>query len=144
MRYIAIAILLGLTACASVSGGSDIGQRTASWQGAPADELVEVLGEPIVNQRGTWVWEFAGPERREGGSRSNHPANSESLSVVQACSDCAPGQGMTQFSGRQPDGVPSVCSYLGYVERGIITKLTTLSEPGTHCAFQELPLYLAR
>ena len=143
MRYIAISILLGLSACASVPGDSDISARTASWQGAPADELVAALGQPNINKRGTWVWEFAGPERHEGGDHSNHSTHTESLSVVQACSDCTPGQGMTRSSGRPQSSVPSVCTYLGYVEHGVVNKLTTLSEPGTHCTFQELPLRVA-
>ncbi len=35
---------------------------------------------------------------------------------------------------------PSDCRYLGYVEDGIVAKLTTLGDVGAHCDFDELPM----
>ncbi len=146
MRVISVAILFGLSACASAPSGNDISARTASWQGASAVELVAALGQPSSRtKRGTWVWRFNGPERRvrSGHGYSSHSASTETLSVIQACSNCLPGQGMTRSADSQTRRAPSVCSYLGYVENGIVAKLTTLSDPGTHCDFDELPMHPA-
>jgi hypothetical protein len=145
MRTFAVAVMFGVSACASVPNENDISVRTASWQGASAAELVAVLGQPDGRtKRGTWVWQFAGPERRvhNGHWYSPHYSSTTTLSVIQACPGCPPGQNMTR-SGYRPTGTViarGICTYLGYVEGGVVAKITTLSEPGTHCDFEDLPL----
>jgi len=143
MRKASIAVLVGVSACASVPSGNDINARTASWQGASTVELVAALGQPSGRTgRGTWVWQFAGPERRVGSGRrhSTHSANTGTLSVIQACPNCSPGQFMTRSGdSRTGSSAPSICTYLGYVEGETVTKLTTLADPGSHCDFEELP-----
>ncbi len=143
MRVFLFAIMAAISACASAPGGNDIGARTASWQGASIDELVAVLGQPSsTTRRGTLVWQFDGPERRarSGRGRSSQSAETESLSVIQACSNCLPGQGMIRSADSQTVSEPRVCKYLGYVEDGKVAKLTILSDVGAHCDFDELPL----
>jgi len=155
MRLFPIAILVGLSACASAPGENDVGTRVASWQGAPANDLVAVLGEPVITKRGSWIWEFPGPGDGKVIAYGSHSTNSGPLlgSVSQSCSGCDPSSSVgTQSSAARMPGETQasgsaghyhkrvVCKYIGYVENGIVTKLTTLSKPGNHCPFDELPL----
>ena len=145
MRLYPIAILVGLSACASVPSGNDVGTRVASWDGAPATDLVAVLGEPAITKRGSWIWQFPGPEDGEviayDSANAGPPLRPVSSSVG-GPSNRARMAGETRVD-YAPGGTYTkhvVCKYIGYVENGIVTKLTTLSEPGTHCRFDELPL----
>ena len=147
MRLYPTAILVGLSACASVPSGNDVGTRLASWHGAPATDLVAVVGEPVITKRGSWIWQFPGPEDGEviaNGSRSANtapllrPASSNVGSP--SASARMPGETRVVYGSGGTYHKHVVCKYIGYVENGIVTQLTTLSKPGTHCRFDELPL----
>ena len=152
MRTLLIAILVLLSACASFPDASDLSKRKASWQGAPVDELVAVLGQPgLRSEQGAWAWQFwASPERRDSYIRST-----ESSSGPSGCGNCAPSSltgspaaGAPAYSflvgrGSTPksEGGPKpVCTYLVDVENGTIVKLRTLGVPGAFCRFEELTL----
>lgn len=145
MRLYPIAILVGLSACASAPSGNDVGARLASWHGAPATDLVAVLGEPVITKRGSWIWKFPGPEhgkviayRSANASLPLRPVTSR----VGGPSNAArmPGETRVTYGSSWWYRKHVVCKYIGYVEDGIVTRLTTLSKPGTHCRFDELPL----
>ena len=147
MRLYPIAILVGLSACASVPSGNDVGTRVASWHGAPATDLVAVLGAPAITKRGSWIWQFPGPENGEViayGSRSakaGYRARPVSSSVGSPSNSARmPGETRVDYDSGGTYTKHVVCKYIGYVENGIVIKLATLSKPGTHCRFDELPL----
>jgi len=145
MRLYPTAILVGLSACASVPSGNDVGTRLASWHGAPATDLVAVVGEPVITKRGSWIWQFPGPEDGEviayGSANASLPLQPVS-GTVGGPSDAArmPGETRVVYGSGGTYHKHVVCKYIGYVENGIVTQLTTLSKPGTHCRFDELPL----
>ena len=153
MRQFSFVVLVVLSACASAPGDNDVSKRKASWQGAPVDELVAVLGQPgEISDKGTWYWQFwASPEKRD-----SYVGESESLSLSDppGCRNCAPssltgspaprpaysflsGGGPSPKSESRP---PPVCTYLVQVENGTIVKLSTLSARGAYCQFEELPM----
>lgn len=147
MKLIALALLIGLSACASAPSENSVVTRVASWHGAPATDLVAVLGEPVITKRGSWIWQFPGPENGEVITDGSQTANAGLLlrpvaSDVGSPSDGARMPGETQVV-RGSVGTYTkhrVCKYIAYVEDGVVSKLTTLSKPGTHCRFDELPL----
>ncbi len=153
MRRLSIAILVVLSACVSVPGENDVGERKASWQGAPVVELIAAFGgQPGLKKGDRWYWQFwASPEKRDNYNRG---AKSLSLSGSSACRNCEPssftgspaanpthnflrGGGPTPKSDRR---FPPLCTYLVDVEDGTIVKLSTLSAPGAFCRFDELPM----
>ena len=153
MRRLSIAILVVLSACVSVPGENDVGERKASWQGAPVVELITAFGgQPGLKKGDRWYWQFwANPEKRDNYIRG---AESFSLSGSSRCRNCVPssftgspaanptysflrGGGPTPKSERRS---PPVCTYLVDVEDGTIVKLGTLSAPGAFCRFEELPM----
>lgn len=155
MKLYPIVILVSLSACASVPSGNDVGARVASWHGAPATDLVAILGEPVITKRGSWIWQFAGPGDGEAIAYGSRSTNSGPVlgPVSQACHGCEPSNSVgSQSSAARMPGETRVsgssghyhkrvvCQYIGYVENGVVTKLTTLSKPGTNCRFDELPL----
>ena len=145
MRLYPIAILVGLSACASVPSGNDVRTLVASWHGAPATDLVAVLGEPAITKRGSWIWQFPGPENGEvlayGSANAGPPLRPVSSSVGGPSNGARmPGETRVVYDSGGTYTKHVVCKYIGYVENGIVAKLTTLSEPGTHCRFDELPL----
>lgn len=141
MRLYLIAILVGLSACATVPDGNDLGVRTASWIGAPASDLVVVLGQPEITNRGSWIWRFPGPGDGEvisfGGAHRLRPATSHVGGPTNSAGQ--PAQPGAPYGTLGTYHKHVVCKYIGYVENGIVTRLTTLSKPGTHCRFDELP-----
>ena len=156
MRLLSIAILVGLSACSSVPSSNDVSSRTASWQGVSTTELVTALGEPTSMKPGTWIWKFPGPENRQARNGGAPVATSgfSSQPISQPCPGCdrsgshsppsnraSPAALPMLSSGRSMDTRRRYCEYIAYVEDGIVAQLTTLSKPGTHCRFQELPLY---
>ncbi len=145
MRLYRIAILVGLSACVSVPSGNDVGPRLASWHGAPATDLVAILGEPVITKRGSWVWQFPGPDDGEviayGSSSAGLPLRPVSSSVGGPSNAARmPGQTRVVYGPGGTYHKHVVCKYIGYVENGIVTKLATLSKPGTHGRFDEIPL----
>ena len=153
MRRLSIAILVVLSACVSVPGENDVGERKASWQGAPVVELIAAFGgQPGLKKGDRWYWQFwASPEKRDDYIRG---AESLSLSGPSGCKYCEPssvtgspaaipaysllrGSGPTPKSDRR---FPPVCTYLVDVEDGTIVKLSTLRAPGAFCRFEELPM----
>ena len=157
MRRLSIAILIVLSACASVPGDSNVKERKARWQGVPIDELVGVLGQPgRISEKGIWYWQFwASPEKRDDYIQG---AESTNLPDYSACRNCAPssltgspslrptydflmGGRPTPKSESRP---PPVCTYLVNVEDEAIVKLSTLSARGAFCRFEELPLHVPR
>jgi len=148
MRRLLIAILVGLSACATAPSGNDLTSRLVSWHGASTGELVAVLGEPTIKENGTWTWQFSGREKSRGGNSRHRSANTGSLSVLRGCASCSmsgsDGKVVTPATYFDSDGTstetPHFCTYLGYVENGMVIKLTTLSRPRLHCRFDELPL----
>ena len=145
MRLYPIAILVGLSACASAPSGNDLGARLASWHGALATDLVAVLGEPVITKRGSWVWPFPGPEDGEviayGSVNAGLPLRPVTGSVGGPSNAARmPGETRVTYGSSGSYHKHVVCKYIGYVEEGTVTRLTTLSKPGTHCRFDELPL----
>ncbi|MGB5257028.1 MAG: hypothetical protein WBN07_13630 [Woeseiaceae bacterium] len=145
MRLYPIAILVGLSACASAPSGNDVDTRVASWHGAPAADLVAVLGEPEITKRGSWIWQFPGPDDGEViayGSANAGAALRPVSGSEGGPSDSARMPGETRVTQASAGTFHKhvVCKYIGYVENGTVTQLTTLSKPGTHCRFDELPL----
>ena len=145
MRLYPLAILVALSACASVPSGNDLSPRLASWIGAPAADLVAVLGEPVITKRGSWIWRFQGPEDGEYvpyRSSSAYARLRPVTSSVGGPSNAArmPGETRLVYGSNWSYHKRVGCKYIGYVENGIVTRLTTLSKPGNHCRFDELPL----
>ena len=146
MKLYPIALLAGLSACASVPSGDNIGTRLASWHDAPATDLVAVLGEPVITKRGSWIWQFPGPGNGEVITHISHSANAglglrPAPSTSGSPSDGARMPGEMQVTSGSGGTYTKhvVCKYIAYVEDGMVTELTTLSKPGTHCRFDELP-----
>ena len=147
MKFYPIALMAALSACASVPGGDNLGTRVASWHGAPATDLVAVLGEPVITKRGSWIWQVPGPENGEVVYYS-----SQSASAGLGLRPVTRNGGSPVDAGRMPGDIQvtggsggtyikrEVCKFSAYVEDGRVTELTTLSKPGTHCRFDELPL----
>jgi len=159
MRLYPIVILVTLSACATAPSGNDINARAMSWQGAPVDELVAAFGgQPGLKKEDKWYWQFRSPRESEGTDVRVSPTNTGSLSVLRSCPNCysSSSEGnpinrampfaTTVTSGAVTSGrgwlhkEPRVCTYIAFVEKGVITRLTTLSKPGAHCRFEELPL----
>ena len=148
MRRLSIAILVSLSACASVPSSNDVSIRTASWQSAPAVELIAILGEPKISKRGNLTWRFLGPRETQAGYHQHRSVNTGSLSVLTGCASCSTAGSVGSivtpgtYSGGSSGSTtrPRFCTYLAYVENGIVSKLITLSNPRTHCLFEELPL----
>ena len=148
MRRLLVVLLVGLSACASVPGNNDVRTRAASWQGAPAAELIAILGEPRVSESGNLTWRFPGPEEPQARNRQHRSADSGSLSVLTGCASCSmadsggsvvtPGM---HFSGSAFSTTrPRYCTYLAVVENETVSKLVTLGNSRTRCLFSELPL----
>ena len=79
IRRLSIAILVLLSACASIPSDNDVSKRKASWQGVPVVELVTALGgQPGLKKNDTWYWQFwASPEKRD-----SYIQETESLSQI--------------------------------------------------------------
>lgn len=147
MRLVVIVLMVGLSACAGIPGKDDVGVRVASWHGAPASDLVAVLGEPVINERGSWVWEFPGPAHGQtvaydSHALTSHPQPRPVASTVGGPNNPGkmPGEFRTVSSSGGTYTKHEMCKYFAYVESGIVTSLSTLSKPGYHCRFDELPL----
>ena len=153
MRLYTIAILVSLSACASVPSGNDVSARVASWHGAPAADLVTILGEPEITKHGSWVWQFAGPGHGEVAAcrcSTNSAPRLRLGPMSQVCQGCAPPEGVSSqsFADKMPYRERRghyqkhvVCKYIGDIENGVVTKLTTQSKPANDCRFDELPLH---
>ena len=153
MQRLSIAVLVLLSACASIPGDNDLSERKASWQGAPVVELVTTFGgQPGLKKKDTWYWQFwASPEKRDSYFQETE---SISLSDVPPCRNCAPSSltgspsPRSAYNGLIAGGPspksesqrPPLCTYLVYVANGTIVKLNTLGAPGAFCRFDELPL----
>ncbi len=160
MRLLPIAFLVCLSACASSSNSKAIDARMASWHGAPADELIAVLGEPIVSKKGNMTWRFVVPhtmptDDHQHSSHHRQAKHSKSLSVVSGISntDVVSPDGSAVASGR-PFAIigvgsggrsenrvrPQFCTYLAYVEDGKVSKLMTFDNYRNGCLFDEVPV----
>ena len=158
MRLLPIAILVSLSACASVPDSDDVSIRAASWHGAPADELIAILGEPKISKKGDMSWRFmvrsVAPKSTQARSRyrpfvpqssPNSGLNRSSLSGIGTSHRelLATSHGYSThvgFSGSGYKPRPRFCTYLAYVENGIVSKLITLGNSRAGCVFEELPL----
>ena len=148
MQRLSIAILFGLSACATVPSSDEVSIRAASWHGAPAHELIAILGEPKISKKGNMTWRFLGLHETQVSYRSNRSVNTGSLSVLTGCASCStvgsdgsvvtPGTSVGS-SSRYTTG-PRFCTYVAHIENGIVSKLTTHSNSRTRCLFEELPL----
>ena len=157
MRLLPITILVSLSACASAPSSNHASILEASWQGAPADELIAMLGEPITSKKGNMTWQFLVPVVPKEMQASSHSKNRSvrstgSLSVLSGCGGCspdgsvvAPGPTYTWVGGSSGSSSEFTerrrfCRYLALVENGIVSKLITLDNSRAGCLFTELPL----
>ena len=160
MRLLPIAFLVCLSACASSPNSDAIDARMASWHGAPADELIAILGDPIISEKGNMTWRFVVPhtlptDDHQHSSHHRHAKHSKSISVISGVSntDVVSPDGSAVASGNPfettdagfaGDGVhrvrPQYCMYLAYVENGTVSRLMTFDNHRNGCLFTEVPV----
>lgn len=123
------------------------------------DELVTAFGgQPGLKREDAWYWQFRSWGESEGNSGRATFSNPNPHSVFHPCVSCynpsfesqpmnrampfettLTSGWMTPGGGGWLHREPRVCTYIAYIENGAITRLTTLSRPGAHCRFDELP-----